>query len=112
MWDLKPSRKSDRDPKKSFRIHNTLTEIQLFKRCACSEDEVYVLEPHPSESNILLSGAHDGRLIIWDMHNKAILAMHYNHIEGTYTVCNVSGVHPWVTNTLLSGSWAARSLLV
>jgi hypothetical protein len=52
--------------------------------CFCSQDEVYVLEPHPSESNILLSGAHDGRLIIWDMHNKTILAMHYNHIEGTH----------------------------
>jgi hypothetical protein len=63
---------------------------------------VYVLEPHPSESNILLSGAHDGRLIIWDMHNKAILAMHYNHIEGIRFV--TVEMHPWVKNILLSGS--------
>ncbi|XP_078512965.1 bromodomain and WD repeat-containing protein 1 isoform X2 [Lissotriton helveticus] len=46
------------------------------------EDEVFVLEPHPFDSRIMLSAGHDGNVFIWDL-TKGIKTKHYfNMIEG------------------------------
>ncbi|XP_069492166.1 bromodomain and WD repeat-containing protein 1 isoform X2 [Ambystoma mexicanum] len=46
------------------------------------EDEVFVLEPHPFDSRIMLSAGHDGHIFIWDI-TKGIETKHYfNMIEG------------------------------
>ena len=54
---------------------------RLLQRLTSHKDEVYVLEPHPNFSNILMSGAHDGNLIIWDLNNTSVLFKHHNTIE-------------------------------
>ncbi|XP_072901027.1 bromodomain and WD repeat-containing protein 1-like isoform X4 [Hemitrygon akajei] len=46
------------------------------------EDEVFVLEPHPFDSRIILSAGHDGNIFIWDI-TKGTKSHHYfNMIEG------------------------------
>ena len=47
-----------------------------------TQDEVYVLEPHPTRPDFLMSGAHDGNLFIWDLATSDILFQHHNNIEG------------------------------
>jgi len=54
----------------------------LIQRLQGHKDEVYVLEPHPMLPTILMSGAHDGNLIIWDMEVNKILFQHHNNIDG------------------------------
>ena len=45
------------------------------------EDEIFVLEPHPNALNLLLTAAHDGQLIVWDLETKKQLFKHRNMIE-------------------------------
>ena len=45
------------------------------------EDEIFVLEPHPYAMNLLLTAAHDGHLIIWDLESKKQLFKHRNMIQ-------------------------------
>lgn len=59
----------------------TAEDGQLLHRLVSHKDEVYVLEPHPTFPNILMSGAHDGNLIIWDMAKSRVLFQHHNSIE-------------------------------
>lgn len=46
------------------------------------EDEVFVLESHPIDSRVLLSGGHDGRIIIWDLAMGCSIRSFFNMIEG------------------------------
>ncbi|EEC15316.1 WD-repeat protein, putative, partial [Ixodes scapularis] len=46
------------------------------------EDEVFVLESHPVDSRVLLSGGHDGRIIIWDLAMGCSIRSFFNMIEG------------------------------
>ena len=66
-----------------------VTNCRMWRRyfhCKISDqghtDEVYVLEPHPELPHILLSGAHDGNLIIWDLVQNTQLFRHHNIMEG------------------------------
>lgn len=45
-------------------------------------DEVYVLEPHPHDEDVILSAGHDGQLLIWDIHRGEIMFKYLNTIEG------------------------------
>jgi len=54
----------------------------LLQRLQGHKDEVYVLEPHPMLPTILMSGAHDGNLMIWDMEMNKVLFKHHNNIDG------------------------------
>jgi len=45
-------------------------------------DEVYVLEPHPSYPDIIMSGAHDGSIIIWQISTNSVLFKYQNQING------------------------------
>jgi bromodomain and WD repeat domain-containing protein 1/3 len=45
------------------------------------EDEVFVLEPHPFARNLLLSAAHDGQIIVWDLDEGRALFRHKNVVE-------------------------------
>eukprot|EP00092_Neocalanus_flemingeri_P004293 GFUD01004614.1.p1 GENE.GFUD01004614.1~~GFUD01004614.1.p1 ORF type:complete len:2283 (-),score=565.95 GFUD01004614.1:61-6909(-) len=55
---------------------------ELLQRLQGHKDEVYVLEPHPILPTILMSGAHDGNLIIWDMEVNKVIFQHHNNIDG------------------------------
>lgn len=46
------------------------------------EDEVFVIEAHPVDPRIFLSGGHDGRIILWDLNVGKKIKMFYNQIEG------------------------------
>lgn len=46
------------------------------------EDEVFVLESHPVDSRVLLSGGHDGRIILWDLVSGVSIRSFFNMIEG------------------------------
>lgn len=45
------------------------------------EDEIFVLEPHPTAWNLLLSSAHDGQIIIWNLETEKSLFRHKNMVE-------------------------------
>lgn len=45
-------------------------------------DELYVLESHPKDSNVLLSAGHDGQLYLWDIFQGVTIASFVNQIEG------------------------------
>lgn len=46
------------------------------------EAEVFVLEPHPIDTRLILSGSHDGACIIWDVVTGNPIKTFYNGIEG------------------------------
>uniref|UniRef100_A0A8C5S3A8 Bromodomain and WD repeat domain containing 1 n=1 Tax=Laticauda laticaudata TaxID=8630 RepID=A0A8C5S3A8_LATLA len=45
-------------------------------------DEVFVLEPHPIDSRIMLSAGHDGSIFIWDIEKGIQMKHYFNMIEG------------------------------
>uniref|UniRef100_A0A670Z897 Bromodomain and WD repeat domain containing 1 n=1 Tax=Pseudonaja textilis TaxID=8673 RepID=A0A670Z897_PSETE len=45
-------------------------------------DEVFVLEPHPIDSRIMLSAGHDGNIFIWDIEKGIQMKHYFNMIEG------------------------------
>lgn len=45
-------------------------------------DEIFVLEPHPKDSNTVLSAGHDGQLFIWDILRGSLIFSFTNNIEG------------------------------
>lgn len=47
------------------------------------EDEIFVLEPHPLLPNLLLSAAHDGQIIVWNVETKEIIFKHKNMVDET-----------------------------
>ncbi|XP_053168906.1 bromodomain and WD repeat-containing protein 1 isoform X2 [Hemicordylus capensis] len=64
-----------------LKVWNSYTG-QLLHDLAGHADEVFVLEPHPFDSRIMLSAGHDGNIFIWDI-TKGIQMKHYfNMIEG------------------------------
>jgi WD40 repeat protein len=46
------------------------------------KDEVFVLEAHPFDTNVLLSAGHDGQIFIWDILAASPVASFQNLIEG------------------------------
>eukprot|EP01134_Creolimax_fragrantissima_P007321 CFRG7321T1 len=42
---------------------------------------IYVLEPHPTDPNVVMTAGHDGRLILWDIVRGCCLKMLWNHDE-------------------------------
>lgn len=46
------------------------------------KDEVFVLEAHPFDTNVLLSAGHDGQIFIWDILAGSPVASFQNLIEG------------------------------
>lgn len=46
------------------------------------EDEVFVIEAHPRDPRIFLSGGHDGRIILWDVVTGQVLKKFHNSIDG------------------------------
>ncbi|XP_041659062.1 bromodomain and WD repeat-containing protein 3 isoform X2 [Cheilinus undulatus] len=46
------------------------------------EAEVFVLEPHPFDSRIILSAGHDGNIFIWDLQRGENTQHYFNMIEG------------------------------
>nr|XP_020645039.1 bromodomain and WD repeat-containing protein 1 isoform X1 [Pogona vitticeps] len=64
-----------------LKVWNSYTG-QLLHHLTGHADEVFVLEPHPYDSRIMLSAGHDGSIFIWDI-AKGIQVKHYfNMIEG------------------------------
>ncbi|XP_060090216.1 bromodomain and WD repeat-containing protein 1 [Heteronotia binoei] len=64
-----------------LKVWNSYTG-QLLHDLTGHTDEVFVLEPHPYDSRIMLSAGHDGNIFIWDI-TKGIQMKHYfNMIEG------------------------------
>ncbi|XP_039288557.1 bromodomain and WD repeat-containing protein 3 isoform X2 [Nilaparvata lugens] len=43
--------------------------------------EVFVLESHPYDSDVLLSAGHDGLILVWDLHSGAQLASFLNSVD-------------------------------
>ncbi len=54
---------------------------RLRKTLLGHEEEIFVLEPHPSAWNLLLSSAHDGQIMIWDLDTGRALFKHKNMVE-------------------------------
>ena len=44
-------------------------------------DELFVLEPHPHDKNIIVSAGHDGNIIIWDISTGTLLKKYFNHVS-------------------------------
>ncbi|XP_030059699.1 bromodomain and WD repeat-containing protein 1 isoform X2 [Microcaecilia unicolor] len=55
---------------------------QLLHNMMGHEDEVFVLEPHPFDSRIMLSAGHDGNIFIWDITKGIKTKQYFNMIEG------------------------------
>ncbi|KAG8591030.1 hypothetical protein GDO81_007020 [Engystomops pustulosus] len=46
------------------------------------DNDIYVLEPHPSDSRIMLSAGHDGNIFLWDIISGTKVMHCFNLIEG------------------------------
>uniref|UniRef100_A0A6P7F9G1 Bromodomain and WD repeat-containing protein 3 n=1 Tax=Diabrotica virgifera virgifera TaxID=50390 RepID=A0A6P7F9G1_DIAVI len=55
---------------------------QLVKVLTGHTDEIYVLEAHPHEDNVMLSAGHDGQLFIWDILKGEIVFKFLNTYDG------------------------------
>ncbi|CAG5100564.1 Similar to Brwd3: Bromodomain and WD repeat-containing protein 3 (Mus musculus) [Cotesia congregata] len=55
---------------------------ELMKILRGHKDEVFVLEAHPIDPQVILSAGHDGQLIVWDVLNSEPIACFQNFIEG------------------------------
>nr|CAH7754791.1 unnamed protein product [Callosobruchus chinensis] len=55
---------------------------QLVKVLPGHTDEIYVLEAHPYDNNIILSAGHDGQLFVWDIVKGEIVYKFLNTVEG------------------------------
>lgn len=60
----------------------TVNGGQLEKVLPGHTDEIYVLEAHPHDNNVILSAGHDGQLFIWDILKGEIVFRFLNTIEG------------------------------
>ena len=65
----------------SIKIWNANTH-RLHKVLRGHTHEIYVLEAHPKDANIILSADHDGQLNIWDIVRGEQVAHFVNKIEG------------------------------
>ncbi len=54
---------------------------RLLKSLQGHEEEIFVLEPHPTAWNLLLSSAHDGQIMVWDLASGEYLFKHKNLVE-------------------------------
>ncbi|KAL0973282.1 hypothetical protein UPYG_G00201390 [Umbra pygmaea] len=64
-----------------LKVWNSYTG-QLLHILKGHEDEVFVLEPHPSDPRIMLSAGHDGNVFIWDIVRGTKTQHYFNMIEG------------------------------
>ena len=68
-------------PSSSHLLKETIVQA-LLQRLVGHKDEVYVLEPHPALPHLLMSGAHDGFLIIWNIETNTMTFQHHNTVDG------------------------------
>ncbi|CAL1573733.1 unnamed protein product [Knipowitschia caucasica] len=64
-----------------LKVWNSTTG-QLLHNLSGHDDEVYVLESHPSDPRILLSAGHDGNIYMWDLTKGVKIRNFFNMIEG------------------------------
>ncbi|CAI5772550.1 and WD repeat-containing 1 isoform X1 [Podarcis lilfordi] len=64
-----------------LKVWNSYTG-QLLHDLTGHMDEVFVLEPHPFDSRIMLSAGHDGNIFIWDIIKGIQIKHYFNLIEG------------------------------
>ncbi|XP_014793686.1 PREDICTED: bromodomain and WD repeat-containing protein 1 [Calidris pugnax] len=64
-----------------LKVWNSCTG-QLLHDLVGHADEVFVLEPHPFDSRIMLSAGHDGNIFIWDITKGTKTKHYFNMIEG------------------------------
>ncbi|XP_056643759.1 bromodomain and WD repeat-containing protein 3 [Diorhabda sublineata] len=60
----------------------TADDGQLVKVLTGHVDEIYVLEAHPQDNNVILSAGHDGQLFIWDISKGEIVFNYLNRVDG------------------------------
>lgn len=46
------------------------------------DDEVFVIETHPTDPRLFLSGGHDGKIFLWDLSTGKHIKMFFNQITG------------------------------
>ena len=54
---------------------------KLLKTLTGHENDIFVVEPHPVNKNLILTAAHDGHIIVWDTEKECMLFKHRNMIE-------------------------------
>ena len=54
---------------------------KLLKTLTGHENDIFVVEPHPVNKNLILTAAHDGHIIVWDIEKECMLFKHRNMIE-------------------------------
>ncbi|KAM3934677.1 bromodomain and WD repeat-containing protein 1 [Leptodactylus fuscus] len=55
---------------------------KLLHVLAGHENDIYVLEPHPFDSRVMLSAGHDGNIFLWDIISGSKVMHCFNLIEG------------------------------
>ncbi|XP_035213977.1 PH-interacting protein-like isoform X2 [Stegodyphus dumicola] len=80
-WTLDDSKVVTAVSDSSIKVWNSSTG-SLCNVLKGHEDEVFVLEAHPTDPRVFLSSGHDGRIIIWDLITGTIIKNHFNLIEG------------------------------
>ncbi|KAK6636696.1 hypothetical protein RUM43_010358 [Polyplax serrata] len=65
----------------SFKVWDSYSG-RLIHILKAHKDEVFVLEAHPFDSDIMLSAGHDGLICIWDITRGIDLMQHQNTIDG------------------------------
>ncbi|RWS23747.1 bromodomain and WD repeat-containing protein 3-like protein, partial [Leptotrombidium deliense] len=58
---------------------NTGKLVAIFK---AHDDDVFVIEAHPFDPRVFLSGGHDGQIILWDVVQRKKIKTFINQIEG------------------------------
>lgn len=80
-WDCSDEFIVTADTECKLKVWNSKTG-KLDKVLTKHTAEIFVLESHPLDSNILMSAGHDGQLLIWDLKKEEPVAYFTNNIEG------------------------------
>ncbi len=79
-WTIDDSRIVTAVSDKTLKVWDSQTG-KLERSLRGHEEEIFVLEPHPTSWNLLLSSAHDGQIRVWDLERGEALFKHKNIVE-------------------------------
>ena len=68
-----------------IKVWNAKNAVLVHEFANVHTNHIYVLEPHPTQPHLLLSGSHDGYVILWNLRQGCIVEKFYNQIGSDTT---------------------------
>ncbi|OCT93763.1 bromodomain and WD repeat-containing protein 1 isoform X2 [Xenopus laevis] len=101
-WDLTDTMVVTASNLHSLKVWESHTG-KLLRVLSGHQNDIYVLEPHPFDSRVMISAGYDGKIIIWDVAKGKQIKCYCNTIEheghGAILDCKLSGDGQHIAST-------------